>query len=100
MIDTEVSEEYENLKEFVQDVNALRTGTWDGSFYQSDRPTPLQPRKEERMRDLIETYYPYLHFDKKAGGLNGLSSMHFRQLEPYFNGAYISAKARIKEIEE
>jgi hypothetical protein len=86
------------LKEFVSDVNALRQGTWDGRFYQSDRPTPLQPRNQERIRDLIDTYYPYLHFPKKAGNLIKLTSMPFQKLEPFFNEAYKNAVARIETI--
>jgi len=103
MIDSTDREEYENLKDFVKDVDALRTGKWDGKdFYQSDRPTPLQPRNEERVRDLIETYYPYLHFGtlKQTGGLEGLCKMSFAKLKPFFDFAYTLAVVKIKEIEK
>ena len=99
MIDS-ISQEYENLKGFVDDVNSLRQRTWNGSFYQSDRPSPSKPRKEERVRDLIDTYYPYLCFPKTAGGLQGLSNLPFSQLELFFNEAYRRAVSRMKQLEK
>ena len=102
MMDLMDREEYENLKDFVKDVDALRTGKWDGKdFYQADRPMPMQPRNEERVRDLIETYYPYLRFGelKKTGGLEGLCKMPFAKLKPLFDFAYALAVVKIKEIE-
>ena len=95
----DTTEEYENLTEFVRDVNALRQGTWNGRFYQKDRPEKLQPVKEERIRDLVDTYYPFLRFSRKAGGLIKLTRMPFKKLEPFFDEAYKNAVARIEHID-